>query len=397
MTHLRITTSTMKHTKLATGSACASLRRVLAWNSRRRRTSCSFSSTNMFLSDKLDPSATSICSSRRSSSPCFSTIFLSSCHIGSSLSREDADTSLFLSPGRGFSFGDPGVAEEKRRAGVSATTGGRRSGRRRSPPGKSCLGVGESAPAAARGTIDVLLLRAADRRSAAAAIVTREIARESGEGGRSKRRIQEGMCNEPPWARAIKGGHTAHLFKLRPIYFGPARYCITPILAVRFRSSPRDAAIYIPLTAATRSLLFPSHSPPASLQGLSTGGARGGGEMVQRLTYRKRHSYATKSNQTRVVKTPGGKLVYQYTKKRASGPKCPVTGKKIQGIPHLRPAEYKRSRLSRNRRTVNRPYGGVLSGTAVRERIIRAFLVEEQKIVKKVLKIQKTKDKTATK
>lgn len=37
-------------------------------------------------------------------------------------------------------------------------------------------------------------------------------------------------------------------------------------------------------------------------------------------------------------------------------------------IPHLRPAEYKRSRLSRNRRTVNRPYGGVLSGSAVRER-----------------------------
>ncbi|RCV33951.1 hypothetical protein SETIT_7G124100v2 [Setaria italica] len=119
--------------------------------------------------------------------------------------------------------------------------------------------------------------------------------------------------------------------------------------------------------------------------------------MVQRLTYRKRHSYATKSNQTRVVKTPGGRLVYQYTKKRASGPKCPVTGKKIQGIPHLRPAEYKRSRLSRNRRTVNRPYGGVLSGQAVRERIIRAFLVEEQKIVKKVLKIQKTKEKTTSK
>ncbi|KAF8703340.1 hypothetical protein HU200_032138 [Digitaria exilis] len=130
--------------------------------------------------------------------------------------------------------------------------------------------------------------------------------------------------------------------------------------------------------------------------------------MVQRLTYRKRHSYATKSNQTRVVKTPGGRLVYQYTKKRASGPKCPVTGKKIQGvshrapflleiIPHLRPTEYKRSRLPRNRRTVNRPYGGVLSGQAVRERIIRAFLVEEQKIVKKVLKIQKTKEKTTSK
>ncbi|KAF4394360.1 hypothetical protein G4B88_018510 [Cannabis sativa] len=100
--------------------------------------------------------------------------------------------------------------------------------------------------------------------------------------------------------------------------------------------------------------------------------------MVQRLTYR-------------------GKLVYQTTKKRACGPKCPITGKRIQGIPHLRSTEYKRSRLSRNRRTVNRAYGGVLSGRAVRERIIRAFLVEEQKIVKKVLKIQKAKEKLAAK
>ncbi|KAG5521207.1 hypothetical protein RHGRI_033682 [Rhododendron griersonianum] len=71
--------------------------------------------------------------------------------------------------------------------------------------------------------------------------------------------------------------------------------------------------------------------------------------------------------------------------------------KKLNKIPHLRPAEYKRSRLSRNRRTVNRAYGGVLSGGAVRERIIRAFLVEEQKIVKKVLKIQKAKEKQAGK
>uniref|UniRef100_A0A453RXA0 60S ribosomal protein L34 n=4 Tax=Triticinae TaxID=1648030 RepID=A0A453RXA0_AEGTS len=144
------------------------------------------------------------------------------------------------------------------------------------------------------------------------------------------------------------------------------------------------------LTSLRRRLVTDSGSERASGERTSVEG----GEMVQRLTYRKRHSYATKSNQTRVVKTPGGRLVYQYTKKRASGPKCPVTGKKIQGIPHLRPTEYKRSRLSRNRRTVNRPYGGVLSGPAVRERIIRAFLVEEQKIVKKVLKIQKTKEKT---
>ncbi|KAI5069417.1 hypothetical protein GOP47_0015718 [Adiantum capillus-veneris] len=69
--------------------------------------------------------------------------------------------------------------------------------------------------------------------------------------------------------------------------------------------------------------------------------------MVQRLTYHRRHSYATKSNQTTA------QLVFQYAKKHAQGPKCAITRKR----------------------------------NAVRERIIRAFLVEEQKIVKKVLKI----------
>ncbi|KAI9086850.1 hypothetical protein K1719_031173 [Acacia pycnantha] len=53
-----------------------------------------------------------------------------------------------------------------------------------------------------------------------------------------------------------------------------------------------------------------------------------------------------------------------------------MAAKGIEKIPHLRPGEYKRSRLPRNRRTVNRSYGRVLSGGAVRERIIQAFLVE---------------------
>ena len=36
--------------------------------------------------------------------------------------------------------------------------------------------------------------------------------------------------------------------------------------------------------------------------------------------------------------------------------------------------------------TIFRAYGGVLSHKAVREKIVRAFLIEEQKIVMKVLK-----------
>ena len=34
-------------------------------------------------------------------------------------------------------------------------------------------------------------------------------------------------------------------------------------------------------------------------------------KMVQRITYRRRLSYNTKSNKRKVVRTPGGKLVFQ--------------------------------------------------------------------------------------
>ncbi|GJM98816.1 hypothetical protein PR202_ga15856 [Eleusine coracana subsp. coracana] len=123
--------------------------------------------------------------------------------------------------------------------------------------------------------------------------------------------------------------------------------------------------------------------------------------MVQRLTYRKRHSYATKSNQTRVVKTPGGRLVYQYTDKRASGPKCPVTGKKIQGVSGLcysppqacSVQKVQDAKLPIEKNILSLQFHVILLSC----RIIRAFLVEEQKIVKKVLKIQKTKDKASSK
>eukprot|EP00339_Tiarina_fusa_P029255 CAMPEP_0117028440 /NCGR_PEP_ID=MMETSP0472-20121206/20675_1 /TAXON_ID=693140 ORGANISM="Tiarina fusus, Strain LIS" /NCGR_SAMPLE_ID=MMETSP0472 /ASSEMBLY_ACC=CAM_ASM_000603 /LENGTH=138 /DNA_ID=CAMNT_0004735921 /DNA_START=23 /DNA_END=443 /DNA_ORIENTATION=- len=34
--------------------------------------------------------------------------------------------------------------------------------------------------------------------------------------------------------------------------------------------------------------------------------------MVQRVTYRRRHCYNTKSNKVKIIKTPGGKLTVQY-------------------------------------------------------------------------------------
>merc|ERR1712000_675151 len=102
-------------------------------------------------------------------------------------------------------------------------------------------------------------------------------------------------------------------------------------------------------------------------------------EMVKniRTTLRRRNPYSTKSNRTRIVKTPGGKLSVQYLKKKGTAPKCGDCGGVIQGVANVRPNQL--SRLSKRRKTVTRAYGGSRCATCVRNRIVRAFLIEEQK------------------
>merc|ERR1739840_32354 len=96
-------------------------------------------------------------------------------------------------------------------------------------------------------------------------------------------------------------------------------------------------------------------------------------KMVQRITYRRRLSYNTKSNRRKKVRTPGGKLVFQYLKKRPTVPKCPMTGLKLKGV---KPGtNQEKSRMSLRHKKVYRAYGGVLSHKAVREKIVRAFLI----------------------
>merc|ERR1712147_368283 len=116
-------------------------------------------------------------------------------------------------------------------------------------------------------------------------------------------------------------------------------------------------------------------------------------EMVQRLTYRRRHSYATKSNRVKKVKTPGGKLTFHYVAKKSNPAVDPMTKQILNGVPVLRPAKGSKNLTNKKGRTVHRPYGGVLSGANVKSRIVRAFLIEEQKIVKKVLKLQEKRSK----
>ncbi|XP_072051339.1 large ribosomal subunit protein eL34-like [Amphiura filiformis] len=113
--------------------------------------------------------------------------------------------------------------------------------------------------------------------------------------------------------------------------------------------------------------------------------------MVQRLHYRRRHSYNTKSNKVRIVKTPGGKLVYHTHKKKPKASRCGDTGVKLQGVWAARPK--KLMSMSKPKKTVSRAYGGTLCAKAVRQRIVRAFLIEEQKIVQRVLRAQQQSKK----
>ncbi|KAG8990292.1 60S ribosomal protein L34 [Tulasnella sp. JGI-2019a] len=112
--------------------------------------------------------------------------------------------------------------------------------------------------------------------------------------------------------------------------------------------------------------------------------------MVQRVCLRKRNPYSTKSNKRRqIIRTPGGKLVFHHLKKVGTVPKCGDCGDHIQGVPILRPKGY--MRVSKSAKSVSRAYGGSRCGSCVRQRIMRAFLIEEAKIVKKVIKSQAPK------
>ena len=116
--------------------------------------------------------------------------------------------------------------------------------------------------------------------------------------------------------------------------------------------------------------------------------------MVQRLRYRRRQPYNTKSNKVKVSKTPGGRLVYLPRKKLGKRPasKEAMNGYKkvrLHGIPAVRP--YQLKRMSKCQKKVNRAYGGCLDHKSLRNRIIQAFLVEEQKVVQKLCKARNKK------
>merc|ERR1712048_1552964 len=88
--------------------------------------------------------------------------------------------------------------------------------------------------------------------------------------------------------------------------------------------------------------------------------------LERRIKYRRSCAYRTRGNNFKPVKTPGGKLVLHLIKKHTKGTA-------MQGVKVARPNDFRR--LTSSKRTVSRAYGGVLTGSEVRERIMRAFLI----------------------
>lgn len=63
----------------------------------------------------------------------------------------------------------------------------------------------------------------------------------------------------------------------------------------------------------------------------------------------------------------------------------------MQGVKVARPHDFKR--LTSSKRHVSRAYGGNLNATEVKERIMRAFLIDEFKYFKMMSTLQNAEDK----
>merc|ERR1711982_45870 len=110
--------------------------------------------------------------------------------------------------------------------------------------------------------------------------------------------------------------------------------------------------------------------------------------MGARVHYTRHNSWNTRSNKFRQVRTPGGRLAVQYVAKRAKGPQNAMvtSAKRLGGLNRMRSQNYRR--IHKHYRRVSRAYGGVFDHSEVKNRIIRTFLTEEVKNVKKTMALQ---------
>jgi len=78
----------------------------------------------------------------------------------------------------------------------------------------------------------------------------------------------------------------------------------------------------------------------------------------------------TRSRKQRKLKkkTPGGKLVIHYKKRKTKKLKCSICKKPLHGIPNLTKSDF--DRLPKTQKRPQRPYGGVLCSKCAKKKII---------------------------
>ena len=109
-----------------------------------------------------------------------------------------------------------------------------------------------------------------------------------------------------------------------------------------------------------------------------------------RVQLRRHCPFSGKKNSFRIIRTPGKRISILYNKKKKNFMKCADSKKKINGIQSHSSSKFMSMR--KNQKKISRAYGGCLSGNSLEQRIIKSFLIEEQKIVKRVLKSREKKD-----
>jgi large subunit ribosomal protein L34e len=112
-----------------------------------------------------------------------------------------------------------------------------------------------------------------------------------------------------------------------------------------------------------------------------------------RVTNPTKHSYRTATNRIKTVRAPGGRYIAKFQKKHQKGVLCGEAGcdKALPGIKHMKNQDFKQ--LAKRDRRVSRAYGGSLCGECVKKRVVRAFLLEEVKLAKRVMMEKKRKSK----
>ncbi|MEZ0393960.1 MAG: 50S ribosomal protein L34e [Desulfurococcaceae archaeon] len=70
------------------------------------------------------------------------------------------------------------------------------------------------------------------------------------------------------------------------------------------------------------------------------------------------------------VRTPGGRLVVHYEKRRPSAAKCAICGRPLNGVPRLRPSDLRK--LAKTEKRPERYYGGAICHKCLSELLRRA-------------------------